>query len=340
VSGEAPHGAVFLTGATGFIGRHLLRALLAEERPVTALCRNPGAAGDLAHPLLSIVPGVMEDVSSWRSHLARGMTVYHLAAVRSFPGVPPDRFHAVNVEATQALGRAALEAGVGRFVYVSSALAYGPSGGRRRTERDPFTGDAPASRYLQSRVRALGEMKVLASAGLPLVAACPSIVYGPDHPLHPNLLTSHMRRLLRFRVDMLIGSGGNRRSLVFVEDVVRGLLLVERFGGPGESYILSGEDVSHREFDRLVLGLAGKTMLLAVSFPRSLALPAARLADRLRRYDRESGYASALEVLGAEWCYDSGKARAQLGYAPLSLAEGIGRTLRWLGGEPAATGKD
>jgi nucleoside-diphosphate-sugar epimerase len=338
VSGEAPPGAVFLTGATGFIGRHLLRALLAEGRPITALCRNPRAVGDLVHPLLSIVPGAMEDASSWQPHFVAGMTVYHLAAVRAFPGISPERFRAVNVEATRALGRAALEAGVGRFVYVSSALAYGPSGGRRRTEGDALASDTSGNRYLQSRVRALGEMKVLASAGLPVVTACPSIVYGPDHPLHPNLLTSHMRRLLRFRTDVLVGGGGKKRSLAFVGDVVRGLLLAERFGVPGESYILSGEDVSHRELDRLFLELAGLEMRFSSCLPMPLALSAARLADRLRGFDGGAGYASALEVLGAEWCYDSGKAAERFGYAPISLAEGIGRTLRWLGG--AAARKD
>ncbi len=341
MSGEGPRGPVFVTGATGFIGRHLVRALLAEERPVTALCRDPRAASDLAHPLLTVVPGDLEDESSWRPHLGPGVTVFHLAALRAFAGVSRERFHAVNVRASAALGRAALQARVPRFVYISSALVYGPSGGTRRSEQDPPPTGASAGHYLESRVAAFREMAALASAGLPVITACPSHVYGPDHPHSPNRLTSQIRRLLRSRVGIVIGGGNSRRSLAYVEDVARGLLLAEKRGIPGESYILSGEDASHREFDRLVRRLAGKPDGPFLSVPLPLALAAARLADRLRGYDRGAGHATAVRMLCAEWCYSSEKASNLLGYAPVSLALGLGKTLCWLGfGAAGDDGKD
>jgi nucleoside-diphosphate-sugar epimerase len=227
----------------------------------------------------------------------------------------------VNVRATAELARRSLEAGVGRFVHVSTALIHGAFGA-----------------YMESKARAVEEIRRLAVEGLPAVIVSPAIVFGPDHPSHPNRVTSEIRRLLRQRVVRVVAGGRQARNLVYVDDVVRGLLAAEQRGAVGEEYLLGGEDIATRDFGRLVLSLAGLRPLATLSLPAGAALAMARIADRLRKSDPGSGYATAVQVLLREWRFSSDRARRDLEYRPLPLAEGLARTIDWLrasnGGRP------
>lgn len=327
------NGPAFVTGASGFLGRPLVAALLAAGRPVTALCRRPDdLAGFSASPLLRVVEADLRQPESWRPHLQPGMSVFHLAAVRNGPAVSSWEMEEVNVGATLALARQAAEVGAARFVHAATALIYGPSNGRPQTEADGTAGALGA--YARSKAAAVHGLRELARAGLPAVVACPTLVYGPDAPGHPNRLTSEMRRLLRTRLAVRLGDGQADRNLVHVDDVVRGLLLAEERGEPGEELILGGEDVSTRDFSRLVLAQAGLRPRAALPVPAVLARAAARAADRLRGYDPGCGYAAAVRTLGLSWRFSSERARRRLGYEPLSLAEGLGRTIHWIRSTP------
>lgn len=123
---------------------------------------------------------------------------------------------------------------MGRFVHVSTALIHGPSGG----------GGVPLGTYAETKARAAREVRRLAAEGLPAVTVCPTIVFGPDHPSHPNRVTSEIRRLLRQRVVRVVAGGRQARNLVHVDDVVRGLLAAELRGTVGEEYLLGGEEVA------------------------------------------------------------------------------------------------
>jgi nucleoside-diphosphate-sugar epimerase len=170
----------------------------------------------------------------------------------------------------------------------------------------------------------------LAAEGLQAVIACPAIVFGPDHPSHPNRVTSEIRRLLRQRVVRVVAGGRQARNLVHVDDVVRGLLAAERRGTVGEEYLLGGEEIASRDFGRLVLSLAGLRPVATLSLPAGPALAAARIADRLRKSDMGNGYTMAVKVLLSEWRLSSERARRDLEYRPLPLAEGLARTIDWL----------
>ncbi|MBI4536887.1 MAG: NAD-dependent epimerase/dehydratase family protein [candidate division NC10 bacterium] len=325
---------VLLTGATGFIGRHLLARLLRADRPVLALCRDSRALADLAHPRLRVRAGGLEDPECYRPFLTPEVHVMHLAAARGIPGITAQVLRQVNVTATLELARLAARAGVARFVYVSSAFVFGPSTGSPVDEtRGVKSREAPTA-YIRSRGEALEAMAALAEQGLGLVAVCPTIVFGPDHPRHPNRITGYIRSLVRHRLDLVVGTGSCVRNLVEVEDVVRGILQAEARGRPGEAYILGGEEVTHREFNRIVLDLAGAVPRLRASVPASLALLAARCADLLGRQEEGCGYGAALRVLTTDWRYSSRKAAGELGYSARPFAEGMRRTLEFLGIRP------
>jgi dihydroflavonol-4-reductase len=236
----------------------------------------------------------------------------------------------VNAGATLTLARRAGERGIGRFVHVATALVYGPAGnGRARTEQDDL--DPASSAYVRSKIEAVRGIRELSREGLPAVTVCPTIVFGPDHPFHPNRITSEIRRLLKGWPGIWLAGGRQPRNLVFVEDVVRGMLAAEERGAIGEEYLLGGEEVSPRELTRRVLALAGKREGLALSLPAAPARMVAWIADRLWGYDAGAGYSIAVETLLRDWRFSSAKARRDLDYQPLSLAEGLARTLEWLG---------
>ena len=245
--------------------------------------------------------------------LAAGVSVFHLAAVRHHPLARARDMEEVNVRATAELARRSLEAGAGRFVHVSTALVHGGLGA-----------------YADSKARAVEEIRRLAAEGLPAVIVSPAIVYGPDHPSHPNRITSEIRRLLRQRVVLVLAGGRQARNLVYVDDVVRGLLAAEQRGTVGEEYLLGGEEIAPRDFGRLVLSLAGFRPLATLSLPAAPALAVAKIADRWQKSDPGSGYATAVQVLLREWRFSSERARRDLEYRPLPLAEGLSRTIEWL----------
>lgn len=184
--------------------------------------------------------------------------------------------------------------------------------------------------YAESKARAALEIRRLAGEGLQAVIVCPAIVFGPDDPSHPNRITSEIRRLLRQRVVLLLAGGRQERNLVYVDDVVRGLLSAERRGAVGEEYVLGGEEVTPRDFSRLVLSLAGLRPIATLSLPAGPALAMARIADLLRKSDAGSGYTTAAQMLLREWRFGSDRARRDLDYHPLPLAEGLSLTIEWL----------
>lgn len=293
---------------------------------MAALCRGPEALADLQHPNLRIIPGDLREPASYTPLLIPGGSVFHLAGLRNQPHVRVREMEEVNVAATLTLAAQAGEQGVARFVHVATALIYGSAqDGRDRTEQDDL--DLSSSAYVRSKAEAVRGIRELAREGLPAVTVCPTIVFGPDHPGHPNRVTSEIRRLLKGGPGLWLAGGMQSRDLVFVDDVVRGMLAAEDRGALGEEYLLGGEDVTPRELTRQVQELAGRRQDLALSLPPGPTRAAALIVDRLRRLDRGSGYAAAVETLLREWRFSSAKARRDLGYQPLSLTEGLVRTL-------------
>lgn len=288
---------VLVTGASGFLGRLLVQALRDQGREVVT------PSGDIRDP------------SSYAPWLAPGISVFHLAAVRNHPRVRARDMEEVNVRATAELARRSRHAGVGRFVHVSTALTHGAFGA-----------------YAESKARAAEEIRRLAAEGLPAVVVSPTIVYGPDHPSHPNRIASEIRRLLRQRVVLVLAGGRQARNLVYVDDVVRGLLAAEARGTVGEEYVLGGEEIAPRDFGRLVLSLAGLRPLATLSLPAAPALALARITDRWGKSDAGSGYTTAVRVLLREWRFSSERAKRDLEYRPRPLAEGLSLTLRALHG--------
>jgi nucleoside-diphosphate-sugar epimerase len=330
-----PEGPALVTGASGFIGRHLVKALVAQGRRVLAFCRNPEGLSGLENPLLEVHRADLEEIVSHADPLREDMTVFHLASVRHTREASPERLHRVNVEATERLALAAAQARVARFVYVSTALVLGPTQGRRLTEADGLNRTFGEDAYRRSKVLAMERLKRLSENGLPLVTLYPTIVFGPDHLSRPNQVTGYLRRLLRSGVELLVGGGHHKRNLVYLDDVVRGICLAEKVGALGEDYILGGEDISHRELNQMALSLAGLRSRVSLSINANMALAAARAAHRVLGNGAAAAFVTRLERLTKEWRYCSEKAEQGLGYTCTPIRKGLEETIRFLsGGRP------
>ena len=321
---------VLVTGATGFVGAHLVRALLARggggDVRVRALGRDFAAFGPLVQAGAEPVRADLRDEAAVVAACAGAGVVYHVGALSAPWGRAAD-FEAVNVGGTRAVIAGCVCHGVRRLVYVSS-----PSVVFDGRDQVNLPGDAPFPRRFASvyaRTKKEGEDLVNAACSdtLECVIVRPKAVFGPgDRALLPRLAEAARRGRLP-----QIGDGTNQVDLTYVENVADALLLAgESPKAVGKTYtITNGEPVRLWDVIRRVLrGLNVAADLRPVSLPAALIAAtlmetAARVTGReptLTRY-------TAL-ILARTQTYDISPARRDLGYAPrVPLAEGIERTI-------------
>jgi len=240
-------GRVFLTGATGFIGRPLVAELLRRGYVVHALVRSPQAAParELAAAGVRIFAGDVTRPETLRAGMAGVDAVIHNAAWYEYGIRRRDKakMHAINVDGTRHTLDAALAAGVGRIVHVSSLLEFGHTDGAVADEafrrRSP-----PRTVYEQTKSEAHAYATELQARGAPVVVACPGAVFGPGDR---SVAGIHQRMYVRGLMPPLeLGTAG-RLSWIHVSDVVEGLVRCLERGANGETYILSGGVIRHAD---------------------------------------------------------------------------------------------
>jgi nucleoside-diphosphate-sugar epimerase len=309
---------ILLTGATGFVGSHLVEVLRAQGRAVRALVRVAGAA--LPPGVESSVVGDLADAHDLRRVLAGVEGVIHLAGrahvMRDTTADPEAEFHRANALATRHLAEQAAAAGVRRFVFLSSVKVNGErSGDRPFTEADPPAPEDAYGRSKRAAEQALRE--VAAASSLEVVVIRPPLVYGPG--VKANFL--RLLRLVDRGVPLPLASVKNRRSLVSLWNLCD--LIATCASHPaaaGETFLVSDQrDLSTPELVRRIAGAMGRRALL---FP--VPVPALALAARLL------GQGDAVERLVGSLQADSAKATRLLGWTPrVSVGDGLRRTVEW-----------
>ena len=306
----------FVTGATGFVGGRLAARLRERGDEVVALVRDPGKAGRLRELGCTIVEG---DLSS-RPALAAAMegcdAVFHVAAIyrNGVPRSKRDELFAANVTGTENALDAAVEAGVGRIVYVSSNVAFGDTRGEVVDE----TYEPPAGQYIslyhETKVLAHRAARDRIARGAPIVIVQPGGIYGPgDHTEIGGML----ERGVRGKV-VVLPFGGVGLNWVFVDDLVEGILLAHDRGRVGESYVLGGEIGTLRHAVEKSFAAGGH---------RARIVPVPTWAVRLATPLGPLLGLSIADLVSASdgvtyWGRDD-KARSELGYAPRNLESGL-----------------
>jgi nucleoside-diphosphate-sugar epimerase len=230
---------VLVTGASGFVGRAVVAALAAQGDDVRAAIRVPSDAGGDRTTGAAFPPGVTivrhSDLGAgvdWTDPLAGTDAVVHLAGIaHAGPGIPEQRYDRVNHHATAALAAAARDAGVSRFVFVSSLRAQtGPAADHVVSERDT---PRPTDAYGRSKLAA--ERAVTAS-GVPFTILRPVLVYGPG--VKGNLRA--LMRLAALPIPLPFGALKARRSLVSLANLASAIGFVLRQPAcAGETYVVA-----------------------------------------------------------------------------------------------------
>jgi dihydroflavonol-4-reductase len=306
----------FVTGATGFLGRHLVERLVARGEHVRALVRQGTDSRELREAGVEIAHGDVFDVDALRAGANGCERVFHLAGIVSHRRRDHERMRRVNVEGTRRV-LAAAEPGA-RVVHVSSTAAVGPvaSPAERADERHAFPPEAATLPYAATKHAAEELALAAAASGADVVIANPGFLLGPGdvHRVSTWPVSAYIAGRLRFTT-----AGG--LSFVDARDVADGLLEVADRGRSGERTILSSPD-GNLSWDALfdLLAQVSGVRRLHVGLPRRLAIASARLAPWLVAPD---------EVRAAAhwWFCDPAKAERELGFRTRSLAETIADTI-------------
>lgn len=319
---------VLVTGATGFVGTHLVRELLRRGANVRAFGRNRDVLDAVEVAGAEAVTGDLRDSESVRGACRGVSLVYHVGAF-SAPWGDVREFEAVNVGGTRHVLDGCRAAGVGRLVYVSSpSVTFDGNDCIRQTESTPYP-----VRFVSpySHTKKEGEDLVnIARGELETVIVRPKAVFGPgDTSLLPRLL-----RAARAKRLPQIGTGNNRVDLTYVDNVVHALLLAGESAAVGNTYtITNGDPGANAPCLWGVIGHVLASLRLPTiqrSVPLSVALALAGSAEAMAKITGREPFLtrySAL-ILTRTQTYDISAARRDLGYAPVvSLDEGLARTI-------------
>ena len=302
-----------VTGGNGFVGCHVVRALLSRGDQVRVLARENADLSALSGLPVELARGDLRDFDSVARAVNGCSQVYHVAADYRLWLTDPAPMYATNVDGTRHVIRAAVEAGVSRIVHTSTVGALGiPHGGVGREDTPSSLADMPGH-YKRSKFMAEQAAVEAARAGAPVVIVNPSTPIGALD-FKPTPTGRIIADFLNRRMPAYVDTGLN---IVDVEDVARGHLLAAERGRIGEKYILGGENLTLKQFlERLALmsGLSAPKVRIPYAVALGFALGAEAVA---RTVTRRAPRASLTEVRMARkrMFFDSSKARAELSYS-------------------------
>jgi dihydroflavonol-4-reductase len=321
-------GPTLVTGATGFVGSAVARALAARGHPLRLLVRRTSDRSNLQGLDVETIEGDLADPASLGPAVQGCRYVFHVAADYRVWVPDPERMLAANVAGTAALMEAALAAGVGRIVYCSSVAALGlRKDGTPADETTPVTEDAVVGIYKKSKYRA--EQVVLDMArrrGLPAVIVNPSAPVGP-RDIKPTPTGRMIADAAAGRMPAYVDTGLN---VVHVEDVALGHVLALERGVVGERYILGGENLSMADILAMVDDVAGRRQWRA-RLPVGGLWPAALGAEAWARARGTEPRVTRdhLRMARKRMFFSSAKAASELGYRPRPARAAIADAIAW-----------
>ena len=321
--------SVLVTGASGFLGSAVVRALLAQGEQVRVLTRASSDPANLAGLDVETCQGDLRDAASLAG-ACRGMQgLYHVAADYRLWVRDPNELYESNVEGTRHLMRAALEAGIERIVYTSSVATLGTrADGTPGNEDTPVTladmiGHYKRSKFLAERV----VDELVREAGLPAVIVNPSTPIGP-RDIKPTPTGRIVRDAACGRIPAYVDTGLN---VAHVDDVATGHLLAYAHGRIGRRYILGGDDLSLREILTVVAAWCERAPP-RIRLPRHAVYPVAWLSQwwaRVSNGPEPQATIDGLRMAAKKMYFDCTRARTELGYQSRPGTAAITDALQW-----------
>jgi dihydroflavonol-4-reductase len=322
------HGRVLVTGASGFVGSAVVRALLAAGYPVRALVRASSPRANLATLDVEIFEGDMRDAHEVARAMHGVRYLMHVAADYRLWSADRDEIRRNNVSGTRTIMVAALQHGVERIVYTSSVAALAlRHDGHAADETQVLEESAAIGAYKRSKVAAQDLVAaMIAREGLPAIIVNPSTPIGP-RDIRPTPTGRIIVEAASGRMPGYVDTGLN---LVHVDDVAAGHLAALTHGKVGERYILGGQNVLLADMLHDIARLVGRRPP-RVRVPRRLLYPAAAMAEMVAtRTGREPFLTlDGLRMARHRMFFTSAKATRELHYVPRPYAEGLHDAVGW-----------
>ena len=342
---------ILLTGATGYLGSQIARALIARGISFRALVRdpsrlefnlrnsqletrnpetqtgNPKIGTRSSAPACEVVVGDLLHLYAVSRALRGVKQVIHTVALVKMWVRDRRDFRRVNVDGLKLLLQASSDAGVERIVYTSSFIALGPSADANAAEglrhRGPYSNE-----YEESKAQALEWLRKEGLRRFPMVVLLPGVIYGPGPRTEGNLTGGMIDQYLSGKFPGLLGSGEQRWSFALNTDVVAAHLAALECAKQGEEYVLGGDNRTLNEFFRLVAQFAKvehEVRHLPVWAGKAMGAVDIARARVFRHSPRVTP--GVAEIFKHDWVYSSAKAVRELGYHVTPLEEGLARTL-------------
>jgi len=323
-----------VTGATGFVGAAVVRALLAAGRAVRVLVRVQSDRRNISGLDVEAATGSLDDPASLDAAVAGIGTLFHVAADYRLWVRDPAAMFRVNVEGTRALMERAMTAGVERVVYTSSVATLGLlTNGDPADETAPSTFADMVGPYKQSKFLAEAEVRHLVETRqLPAVIVNPSTPIGPGD-VKPTPTGRMIRDAAAGRMPAFVDTGLN---LVHVDDVAAGHLLAEAVGRIGQRYILGGENLSLAEIFRRIAVLTHRRPP-TIRLPLATVWPVAAFAEGLARITGKEPMVTfdSLRMARKVMFFSSAKAERELGYRARPVDVALRDAIDWFRAEGA-----
>ena len=311
--------SVLITGAGGFIGRALCTRILAENWQVRGTVRSESGVNRLPDGTEAISIRSIDSDTNWDDALRDIDTVVHLAArvhvVDDTCSDPLAEYRKVNVEGTKCLAVAAANAGVKRFIFISSIKVNGEGRASAYSEEDE---EAPEDPYGVSKWEAEQELrKISDTTGIEVVILRPPLVYGPG--VKANFL--QLFKIVERGIPLPLSSVKNRRSFIYLGNLID--VIITCINNPrvkGRTFLVNDrEDVSTPELIRKIASTLGKPSRLFF-IPPSL----------MRMAGKFIGKSAAIDRLFGSLTLDSTKIRKEIGWnPPYTMEYGLKETAKW-----------
>lgn len=259
-----------VTGANGFTGSHLAKALEQRGDTVVALVRQSSNLARLRDRKVQFVYGDITDRDALKTAMTGVDWVFHTAAYVELGLVNAAEMERVNVEGTRAVMEVAQATGVSKVVYCSTIGIFGDTQGRVVDETFKRTQTDFSSAYDHTKYDAQQIVDRFAAQGLPVVSLLPSGIFGPDDPHFGPAVQQFLKGKLN------VWAGGDRiTGIVHVDDLATAMILAAEKGKPGDHYIISAGDLTTREMFELLSQETG------IPVPREAPKPLVRLVGNL-----------------------------------------------------------
>jgi dihydroflavonol-4-reductase len=315
-----------VTGASGFVGSAVARALVARGLHVKVLMRASASRLNIANLQCEQVAGDMRDEESMTVALKGTRYLFHVAADYRLWARDPGEIERNNFKGAQVTMEAALKTGVERVVYTSSVAALKP-GASAVDETSRHTPQSVIGSYKRSKLLAEREVeRLIREQALPAVIVSPSTPIGP-RDIKPTPTGRVIVEAATGRMPAFVDTGLN---LVHVDDVAQGHLLALDRGTIGENYILGGTDVALKDMLGDIAFLSGRRAP-SLKIPRAPLYPLAWAAEALARATAKEPFLTvdALNMSRYRMFFSSEKAKRELGYSARPYREGLKDALTW-----------